>query len=145
MTLLNTFFASQSNIDDSCISLPPEYHRTHEFTLYFIEVFPDEELNILKDLNIGNASGPDGIHNRILSEGAHQHVKLLCDLFNASLSLCILPSSWKISNVCPIFKSGDPSIPFNYRPVSLLNTAEKVFDRIVYNHVFSYLRGTIFF
>ena len=102
-------------------------------------------LNILKELNIGKASGPDGIHNRILREGAHQLVKPLCDLFNASLSLCILPSSWKISNVCPIFKSGDPSIPSNYRSVSLLNIAEKVFERIVYNHVFSYLRGINFF
>ena len=139
------FFASQSNIDESSISLPSEYHRTHEFTLDFIQVFPDEVLNILKDLNMGKASGPDGIHDRILREGAHQLAKPPCDLFNASLSLCFLPSSWKLSNVCPIFKSGGPFIPSDYRPVSLLNTAEKVFDRIFYDHVFSCLRGTIFF
>ena len=47
--------------------------------------------------------------------------------------------------MCPIFKICDPSIPSNYRPVSLLNTAEKVFERNVYNHVFFYLRGTNFF
>ena len=129
----NTIFASQSNIDDSSISLPPEYHRTHEFTLGFIEVFSDEVQYILKDLNILKASGPDGIHNTIEREGAHQLAKPRCDLFSVSLSLCILPSSWKISkfNVCPIFKSGDPPILSSYRLVSLLNTTEKVFERIV--------------
>ena len=88
-------------------------------------IFLDKVLNILKD--IGKASGPDRIHNRILHEGAHQLAKPLCDLFNVSLTLCILPSSWKISNVYPIFKSGDPSIPSNYRPVSLLNPSNNIF------------------
>ena len=75
------------------------------------------------------ASGPDGIHNRILCKGAAQLAYPLGDLFNASLNLCAVPSSWKMSNVCPIFKGGDPSIPSNYRPVSLLNTIEKVLEK----------------
>ena len=54
-------------------------------------------------------------------------------------------SSWKISNVCPIFKSGDSAIASNYRPVSLLNTMEKVFERIVFKNVFNYLKVTNFF
>ena len=68
----------------------------------------------------------------------------LCDLFNASLNSCAAPSSWKISNVCPIFKGGDPSIPSNYRLVSLLNTVEKVLEKNIFNHVFCLSCNLIF-
>ena len=43
----------------------------------------------------------------------------LSQLFNYSLHCCKMPSAWKLSNVCFIFKAGDPSIPSSYRPVSL--------------------------
>ena len=65
--------------------------------------------------------------------------------FNYSLESCSLPVSWKTSNICPIFESGDPSTPSNYRPVSLLNTMEKVFEKIIYKHVFNYLIEIRFF
>ena len=51
-----------------------------------------------------------------------------------------MPSAWKLSNVRLIFEGGDPSIPSNYRPVSLLNTMEKVIERIIFKHVFNHLK-----
>ena len=57
----------------------------------------------------------------------------------------MVPSEWKHSNVCAIFKKGDPSDPSNYRPISLLNTMEKVFERIIFKHVFNFLRDSQFF
>ena len=54
-------------------------------------------------------------------------------------------SDWRCSNVCAIFKKGDLSNPSNYRPISLLNTMEKVFERIIFKHVFIFLRDTHFF
>ena len=143
--LLDYFFASQSSVDDLGKSLPANYYPAPYVTLDFIEVTPEEVYKVLKNLNIGKASGPDGIHNRILCDGAAQLAYPLCDLFNASLNLCAVPSSWKMSNVCPIFKGGDPSILPNYRPVSLLNTIEKVLEKIIFNHVFSYLSQSNFF
>ena len=39
---------------------------------------------------------------------------------------------------CSIFKKDDPSLPSNYRPITLLNSEDKVFERLVlkclYNH-----------
>ena len=43
------------------------------------------------------------------------------------------------------FKSGDKSLPCNYSAVSLLNGIEKVFERIIFKHVFNHLRETEFF
>ena len=63
----------------------------------------------------------------ILVEAALQQVNTLCRLFNLCLDKSTLLSSWKRCHVCPILKKGDPPIPSNSRPVSLLNTMEKVF------------------
>ena len=73
------------------------------------------------------APGPDTI-NRILHEATSQVAGPLSQIYNYMYSLicCKMPSAWKSSNVCLIFKGGDPSIPSNYRPVSILHTVEKV-------------------
>ena len=81
--------------------------------------------DILKTLKQGKASGPESRNNRVLTEAAFQLAPILCSLFNQSLMSCTVPTSCKLSNVCPIFKSGDKSLPCNYRPVSLLNGIEK--------------------
>ena len=142
---LNNYFANQSCIDDSFSTLPDEHFRVIHEILDSIHVMPSEVLDVLKTLKKGKASGPDGINNRILIESAGQLAPHLCDLFNYSLITGSVPSSWKISNVCPIFKSGDPSLPSNYRPVSLLNNIEKVLERIIFKHVYNYLKDTNFF
>ena len=54
-----------------------------------------------------------------LHEATSQVDGPLSQLFNYSLHCCKIPSAWKLSNVCFICKAGDPSIPSNYRPVSL--------------------------
>ena len=38
-----------------------------------------------------------------------------------------------MSNVVPIFKSGDPAVVGNYHPISLLSLVSKVLERIVHN------------
>ena len=90
------------------------------------------------------APAPDTI-NRILHEATSQVADPLSQLFNYSLHCCKMPSAWKLSNVCSISKGGDPSIPSNYRPVSLLNTLEKVLERMIFKHVFNHLKDTNFF
>ena len=44
-----------------------------------------------------------------------------------------------IAYVLPLFKSDDPEIFNNYRPVSVLSSLSKVFERVMYNRVIGYL------
>ena len=60
----------------------------------------------------------------------------LCDRFNASLSQGKVPSIWKEANVTLIHKNNDPSDTANDRPISLLNTVEKVLGKPV--HMFNF-------
>ena len=41
-------------------------------------------------------------------------------IINASLTSGEIPTDMKVAAVCPVYKKGDPTVPGNYRPVSLL-------------------------
>ena len=56
----------------------------------------------LKALPIGKAAGPDRINNYILREIAHELSSPSCSLYNQSLSLGIVPDTWKEAHVFPI-------------------------------------------
>ena len=143
--ILNHHFTAQSTIDDANHNVPVITIIEPTRTLDAISITPLEVSDTLKNLQIGKASGPDGIDNRVLRELIPQLTSPLCNLFNASLSCCQVPDMWKLSNVCAVFKKGDPSLPSNYRPISLLNTLEKVFERIIFKHLFNFLKDTDFF
>ena len=143
--VLNSYFTKQSTVDDSAYSLTDDINQINDNSLESITITPAEVLDVLRTLHLSKASGPDGINNYILKEVAYQIFYPQSQIYHQSLNPSIFPSSWKISNVCPIFKSGDSAIASNYRPVSLLNTMEKVFERIVFKNVFKHLNVTNFF
>ena len=94
--------------------------------------------DVLLSLKLGKSSGPDGINNRVLKELSSQISDPLCTLFNFSLSHSVVPDSWKEANVTPIHKKDDKSDISNYRPISLLNTIGKIFEKLVNKHVYNF-------
>ena len=60
----------------------------------------------------------------------------LCDLFNMSLSIGVVPGNWKKANITSVHKRDDPSLAANYRPISLLCILSKVLERCVFNRCF---------
>ena len=60
-------------------------------------------------------------------------------LINKSILTGKFPDKLKIAKVFPIHKSGSKSDPCNYRPISILPTISKIFERHVNRHLMSYL------
>ena len=137
--IFNNVFTSQSNIDHCQIPTLPRVTNRTQSSLSQLILEPYEVDLVLKGLPLGKASGPDGLNNRLLLELSLELSGPLCTLFNYSLRTGFFPSIWEDANVCPIFKSGDPSLVNNYRPISLLNTIGKTFEKIVFKHTFNYL------
>ena len=137
--LLNDYFTQQTSLDDTHASLPATPLENNS-TLNSLIITQEEVSEILKCLNVGKAVGPDSISNKLLKELAAPLSLPLRDLFNFSLQHGKFPNSWKEANITPIHKKGDPSDVSNYRPISLLNTIGKVFEKIVHKHVFNFFR-----
>ena len=95
-------------------------------------ITPFEVESILKTLKLGKASGPNGLNNRVLKELSKEPSPPLCSLFNQSQHHGVFPASYKIAHVSPVPRKGDFSVASNHRPISLLNTEGKVFERLVF-------------
>ena len=60
-------------------------------------------------------------------------------LINKSTEFGTYPSKLKLAKVIPVYKSGDESDPSNYRPISLLSIFNRTFEKMVYNHLKSFI------
>ncbi len=77
------------------------------------------------------ASGPDGLSPACLKTCADQLAPIFTQIFNRSLELCEVPSSFKRSTIIPVLKK--PKITgLNDRPVALTSVAMKSFERPYY-------------
>ena len=54
------------------------------------------------------------------------------------LTTGIFPDAFKLSKVIPFLKKGDSSLLVNYRPISLLPTISKVFERVIHDQMYEY-------
>ncbi|XP_022194706.2 uncharacterized protein LOC111052358 [Nilaparvata lugens] len=61
-------------------------------------------------------------------------------IFNLCVCKSEFPGVWKCSRVTPVFKSGNRSFASNYRPIAILNVFAKIFERILYKQIFSYVQ-----
>ena len=63
----------------------------------------------------------------------------LANLVNASFQQGIFPDSLKIAKVVPIHKEGCKSDVLSYRPISLLSSFSKIYEKIMHNRVIEFL------
>ena len=59
-------------------------------------------------------------------------------MFRSILEEGVFPDDWKKSNVVPIHKRDSKNLIKNYRPIILLPIFSKIFERLIFNSVFSY-------
>ena len=59
--------------------------------------------------------------------------------FNISIDSNIFPINLKNADITPVHKKGDRTDKSNYRPVSILPTISKIFERFLYNQISLYM------
>ena len=96
-------------------------------------------LKLLHKLINGKATGLHNIPNRVLKESADITGPSLTFIFNFSIMSRAFPDDLKIAKVTPAFKGGDRDDLGNYRPVSVLPTVAKIFEKLVYDQMYAYL------
>ena len=116
----NSLFTRILSVENHKPHLPP-LPMTMSYNLDHIIIYDSDARDILTQLKLSKASGPDGFNHKLLKEGAPFLVETLKLLFHLSLQEKIFPTSWKNSNIIPLFKKLDASNIENYRPISLLS------------------------
>ena len=66
-------------------------------------------------------------------------------IFKQSLKEDRFPEIWKKANVVPVHKKEDENPLKNHRPISLLIIFSKIFERVVYNSLFSHFKSNKLF
>ena len=93
---------------------------------------PDEINTIIKNISVKKSPGHDLITNYIVKNLPRKAIVYLSHLYNAILRLSFFPDSWKHSIVILILKPNKPpETPASYRPISLLPTFSKIFEKIL--------------
>ena len=65
--------------------------------------------------------------------------RLLCHIVNLLFDQGCVPDQLKIPEVIPVFKAGDTTSIGNYRPISILPVFSKVFERLMYTRLMTYI------
>jgi hypothetical protein len=87
---------------------------------------------IIKRLPQRKSPGPDLIPNIVLKHLTNKAVSYFTSIINACLSKSYFPLVWKHAVISVVHKPNKPnSSPSSYRPISLLSTLSKVFEKII--------------
>ena len=108
-----------------------------QFTIPFIT--PEQVLLHINTLEVSKSTGLDGIGPRIIKLAAKSLSPSIAMLINKSIATGQFPSQMKLAKVLPIYKGGEKSDPSNYRPISILSTVSKIFEKHVNKHLMAYL------
>ena len=95
--------------------------------------------HIILNLKSKTTTGYDNLSPKLIKSISHIISKPLTLLINQSFKTFIFPTKLKIAKVIPIYKKGDPKLIENYRPISLLPTISKIFERVAYNQLSDYI------
>ena len=120
-TLINNAVISQNVYNGS------EKIRTNDKNF----MTPDKVLESMKGLKVKNCEGCDLIPQRILADGIESLIDPFSKLFNQIYTQKTIPEQWKMAKITPLFKKGKKEEISNYRPISNLNSASKIFERLI--------------
>ncbi len=146
----NTFFAKIGKSTSENVPLTDQIYTNYlkNPSIGSIYVEPVTQLEILKIVNRLKAKtsfGHDEIPTKIVKKTIFNILQPLTYIINRSLDKGIFPDKLKIAKIIPIYKSLDPTLQKNYRPVSLLPTFSKIYEKVMFNKLLSYLNSNNMF
>lgn len=95
--------------------------------------------NIIDHLKSNVSTGMDQISVKSIKCIKHLVIGNLVNCIDDCLSKGVFPDSLKLAKVTPIHKSGSKSDPNNFRPISVLPICSKIFEKVIYKRLDTYL------
>lgn len=131
---LNSFFNNipKSLLGDTAFKTTPIQNIEINENSFFLEPATHVEvLDIIKNLKNSKSTGNDKISVNLLKKCMHQIALPLTNILNTSISNGIFPEKLKLAKIKPLLKSGSKNIMDNYRPICILSSFSKVFEKYI--------------
>jgi hypothetical protein len=107
---------------------------------------PGEVAAALKSCKTKSSPGPDGITYGMLKRVPFKLLAVLAQLYTVCLMVGYFPPCWKAATGVMIAKQGkDGKVVGNYRPISLLSTLGKLFEKVITTRLYRHFEETSFF
>lgn len=116
----------------SIIKIKQSVQRNSTFS--FSHIHPWDTYQVIMGLNPSKSTS-GSIPTKILQQVAKECSVPLTDCLNNCINDHIFPSELKLADVIPIFKKGDETDKENYRPISILPSLSKVFEKLLFNQI----------
>ena len=117
------------------------YLNSNILNSFGFSLVDEDHINkIMKSLKNKTSSGHGGISIKLLKYLSPGLLKPLTLIINQSLITGLFPEKLKITKVQPLFKKGDEERIEYYRPISLLTTISKVFEKVVFLQLTKYFQ-----
>jgi exonuclease III len=140
---LNDFFANAGNRIASQIEITRTSFKDYlgtptSLNFNFDHVSETTIQEHIRKLKNKSSTSADGINTILIKTLIHEISKPLTLIANQMINTGIFPDRLKLAKITPIFKKGDPHECGNYRPISILPTISKVFEKIILSQLNNY-------
>ena len=137
------FFKNQNNINVDENSFNINFDEDSEPNDILNGRITEEEIKVcIKRLKNGKARGVDEIINEYIKNTQEIMIPIYVLLFNYILDSGVMPESWTIGIIKPIYKNkGDKTQPSNYRPITILSCMGKLFTAVLNRRLSQYLEN----
>ena len=137
--LKSTIFESEGRNGDE------NYHQTYlknsvSNTLFLKVVEANEVYDVIR--NFKNKSTRDTkISSLKLANTSYNFTSTLASIINKSFQEGVFPEQMKLARVTPIHKEGPKTNVGNYRPISLLNSFSKIYEKLMHNRLMEFFES----
>ena len=97
--------------------------------------------NVIINMDSSKAYQTDKIPPQILKDNVDICTITLSSDFNRCIYNGIFPNNLKHADITPAFKKAERLSKINYRPVSILPTLSKVYEKLLYQQIYKYFNG----
>ena len=115
----------------------------------YTETFTFSQINEIQikkeilELNPKKSAGFDLIPPNIIKDSVAVLTSPLTNLFNTSVIESLFPSDLKFANVTPLHKKDDTTNKENYRPISILPSISKIYERLMFQQITKYILDSL--
>ena len=110
-------------------------HAAFSFSKVAMEEIFRDDLN----LDVSKACQDTDVPSKIIKENTDIIASFLHSSFNTPVTNSEFPSVLKQANITPVFKKGERYSTDNYRPVSILPSVPKIFERCMFCQINEYM------